>query len=94
MWYSWGHCYAPVYLDEQQIIHQRGTLFQAKELVKMANTEQVPIKQGTLARRFDYGSLLLLGAASQPTASLSDIPEPAQHAALLPNRYIHRRFQV
>lgn len=78
---SW---YYPVYVvDREQIIHQRGGFLSDKKLINTAAIGRVIVKQGRLAKNFNYGTLHIIPLDDSEKTRLKDIPQPHEHAHLI-----------
>ena len=76
--------YLPVFVvDREQIVHQRGSFFGNKKLIKTSSIAQVTVKQGRLAKSLNYGSLHISASDSSEHAHLKDIADPYETASLI-----------
>jgi membrane protein YdbS with pleckstrin-like domain len=74
--------YLPSYIiDDEKIIYRRGTLFEDKKLIDFPAIERIEILQGWLARRLDYGSLVMSMPGRAERAYIKNIPNPANYAS-------------
>lgn len=69
--------YIPTYrIDDQEIIYDRGSFMGVKKLADTQQVGDVIVRQGPLARRFNYGSLILRSFDGEPLAKIADAPSP------------------
>jgi hypothetical protein len=74
--------YFPVYhADSQQIIHRRANLFEDRVLVHTPTIAGVALRQGWLARRLGYGTLVISSTETSGKARVKDIPNPSSYAS-------------
>lgn len=78
----------PYYLlGNQGITYKRGSWYEERTLVAYADAKQVDVRQGWLARRFDYGTVVITSSRSgAKPAELHNIPNPATYA----DQILHR----
>ena len=77
---SW---YLPTYVaDSTRILLKRGGLAADRQLVATQELTDVRVRQGPLARRFNYGSLQLMTAAGD-AGVISNVPAPEMVASQL-----------
>lgn len=75
---SWS---VPVYeIDDHQITQKRGNIVGDRKLAELSNISQIDIRQGWLAKNFNYGTLAISTADSLKPVFLNDIPEPNEYA--------------
>ena len=78
---SFAAWYFPVYhVNRQRILLRRSNLFEDKKVVDTQTLNQIEIKQGRLARRLDYGTLVLTCAGAAERAHINHVPNPADYA--------------
>jgi hypothetical protein len=76
--------YIPVFLvDGHEIVHQRGDFLGDKKLASTPFIDQVAVKQGWLAKRLNYGTLIIIASDSPEQPHLKDVPDPFRHAELI-----------
>lgn len=76
--------YLPVYqVDKQRILYSRSNLFEDKELIATQSIKGIEIKQGVLARRLEYGTLVISNSETTDRAHVRDIANPARYAKLI-----------
>ncbi len=73
--------YLPFYrLTRQVISYHRGGLYEERSLMHLASVGEIEIRQGPLAGRFNYGSLVLHTIEGNKTVEIKDIANPGNHA--------------
>lgn len=73
--------YVPTYVaDGEQVSYRRGATGADRRLAKTQTISDIMIKQGFLAKRFDYGSLVILTEKTADPARLANIPHPDIYA--------------
>lgn len=76
--------YLPVYhADRVQITHRRANLFEDRILVRTPSIASVSLRQGWLARRLGYGTLVIKSPEAPDKVRIRDIPNPSYHAQLI-----------
>lgn len=76
--------YVPSYVvSVERITLVRGGLFEARELAHTFAITHIDVAQGMLARRLDYGTLLVYTSDTAQPIRLHDLPNPAQYARLI-----------
>jgi membrane protein YdbS with pleckstrin-like domain len=76
--------YFPVYhVNRQRILLRRSNLFEDRKVADTQAISRIEVKQGRLARRLDYGTLVLTCAGTAGTARMNHIPNPASYAGLI-----------
>jgi hypothetical protein len=74
--------YLPVYhVDRQRILLRRSNLFEDKKVADTQAISQIEVKQGRLAGRLDYGTLVLTSIEATDKAHLGHVPNPATYVA-------------
>jgi membrane protein YdbS with pleckstrin-like domain len=69
--------YLPTYrIDEQEVIYDRGSLMGEKKLADSQQVGDIDIRQGPLARRFNYGTLVLRSFDGETLAKIVDVSSP------------------
>jgi membrane protein YdbS with pleckstrin-like domain len=77
---SYASWYLPVYeADRRRILYRRSNLFEDKELARTASIDHVKVRQGPLAKRLDYGTLVIYGEDGSKEALVKDISNPARY---------------
>jgi membrane protein YdbS with pleckstrin-like domain len=78
--------YFPVYhADKVEITLRRANLFEDRMLVRTPAIASVTLRQGWLARKLDYGTLVIETTESPDKVRIRDIPNPSYHAQLIEN---------
>jgi membrane protein YdbS with pleckstrin-like domain len=76
--------YFPVYhVNRRRILLKRSTLFEDRKVVDTQSISQIEVKQGVLARRLDYGTLVITCAGAADRAYVKSIPSPATYVELI-----------
>jgi hypothetical protein len=76
--------YFPFYdADRERIMHNRGTLLGTVQIASTPSIINMRVRQGWLAKRMGYGSLLIETADAAERAALKDIPDPQRHMQLI-----------
>jgi membrane protein YdbS with pleckstrin-like domain len=76
--------YFPVYhVNRQRILLRRSNLFEDRKVADTQAISRIEVKQGRLARRLDYGTLVLTCAGAADKARMNHIPNPASYAGLI-----------
>jgi hypothetical protein len=76
--------YFPVYhADRERITLKRANLFEDRLLVHTPSIISLTPRQGWLARRLDYGTLVIKSAEDLDRIRIRDIPKPSYHAQLI-----------
>ena len=76
--------YFPVYhVDRRCILLRRSNLFEDKKVADTPAITQIEVKQGGLARRLDYGTLVLTCTGAADRAQVKNIPSPATYVELI-----------
>jgi hypothetical protein len=76
--------YFPVYhVNRQRILLRRSNLFEDKRVVDTQAISRIEVKQGRLARRLDYGTLVLTPAEATDQAHINHVPNPATYVELI-----------
>lgn len=70
-------------VDQRQLIYDRGPLYAQKQLAATQSIVDVQVQQGLLARRLDYGTLVIRAGHTDDVALVKDIPNPQQQAELI-----------
>ena len=79
---SFATWYFPTYaVNDVEVIYRPGLISPDKRLAETSWITAVDLRQGVLARRFDYGSLVLDVAGG--SATIKDIPSPGEIAQSL-----------
>jgi membrane protein YdbS with pleckstrin-like domain len=74
--------YVPVYhVDDQQI--KRRSLFGERKLLGTQSISHTEQQQGPIARRFNYGTLILHNSNGPGKAEVKNIPDPGYYAELI-----------
>lgn len=77
---SW---YAPAYhITPRKIVYQRSPFMEDQELLT-GTIYDIKLRQGPLARRFDYGTLIIHSTGSAGDQRIKDIPNPRHYRQLL-----------
>ncbi|MFC1997144.1 helix-turn-helix domain-containing protein [Chloroflexota bacterium] len=72
--FSW---YLPLFkISQQSIAYRRAGSAEFGELIRIDAIKRVKIRQGWLARRLDYGTLLIYGNYTESAFRIKDIPNP------------------
>lgn len=66
-----------------QAIFYSSSLTGDRKLVEIQSISGIAVKQGPLARRLNYGTLIIHGLRTKETARLKDIPNPLERAAMM-----------
>lgn len=69
-------------LTDRAIIYS-SSLTGDRKLVEIQSISGIDVKQGPLARRLNYGTLVIHDLQTRDTARLKDIPNPVERAALI-----------
>lgn len=70
--------YIPTYrVDEDEIIYARGGLFGDRKLATTQTVGDIEIRQGLMARQFNYGTLRLRSYDGEKLAKIGDITSPS-----------------
>lgn len=72
--------FASYRIDQREVIYDRGPLYPQKRLTATQSIVDVQVRQGPLARRLDYGTLVIRSAHSAEVVLVKDIPAPQQYA--------------
>jgi len=73
--------YVPTYrIDEDEVIYERGNLFGDRKLAATQSIGDIVVRQGFMAKRFNYGTLVLRSYDGEKLAQIGNIPSPAIHA--------------
>ncbi len=76
--------YLPLYvIDSQRIRYRRGTLSGETKLVNTQSITNIAPKQGWIARRLDYGTLIVSSSESDDAVHVKDIPDPVNYVELI-----------
>lgn len=76
--------YFPAYgIYPDKIIHLRSNLFEDRNLVEIQEITQVRLRQGWLARRLNYGSLVLNRETNLENVIVRDVPNPTEVAQII-----------
>ena len=76
--------YFPVYsVDKQRILYRRSNMFEDRELVNTQSITHIDLKQGPLARRFNYGTLVIHSQDMQEQMLVKDVPNPTHQVRLI-----------
>ena len=70
-------------IDQRQVSYERGPFYPPKQLAATQTIVDVQVRQGWLARRMDYGTLVIRSAHADAVALVKDIPNPQQQAELI-----------
>lgn len=74
--------YIPTYrIDEDEIIYARGNLFGDRKLAVTQSVGDIVVRQGFMARRFNYGTLVLRSYDGVKFARIDNISSPSIHAS-------------
>ena len=73
--------YVPVYqIDKRLIVQKRGELLGDRKIIDTPAVLSITLRQGWLARRLSYGTLVISSSTSPDTDLVRDIPNPGFHA--------------
>ena len=76
--------YVPVYqIDDTAIRYSRGDLLGDRELASASEVSDIRVRQGWLARRLDYGTLIISKSTPSEKSLIRDIPNPGFYEQLI-----------
>lgn len=68
------------YIDRERITLRRANLFEDKTVFETQALRRIEVRQGAVARRLDYGTLVIEAEGKASPALVRDIPSPAAYA--------------
>jgi hypothetical protein len=76
--------YFPAYhIDSERILLRRSNLFEDKQVAQTRSIMGIEVRQGWLAKRLDYGTLILGTSDALVAARIKSIPNPETYADLI-----------
>jgi membrane protein YdbS with pleckstrin-like domain len=76
--------YVPFYqIDDTSIVYKRGDLLGDRKLADTSTVENIEVRQGWLAQRLDYGTLVITCSTLPDKSRIRDIPNPVFHAHVI-----------
>jgi membrane protein YdbS with pleckstrin-like domain len=76
--------YVPFYqIDDTAIVYKRGGLLGDRKLGEPSAVANIEVRQGWLARRLDYGTLVITNSTLSDKSQVRDIPNPVFYAHVI-----------
>jgi membrane protein YdbS with pleckstrin-like domain len=82
--FSFVAWYFPAYsINSERILLWRSNLFEEKEVAETQSITDIDVRQGWLAKRLDYGTLILDTSEASDAARIKSIPNPETYADMI-----------
>jgi membrane protein YdbS with pleckstrin-like domain len=82
--FSFVAWYFPSYsINSRRVVLRRSNLFEDKQVAEIQSITGIEVRQGWLAQRLDYGTLLLRTRDTSDQARIKSIPNPAAYADVI-----------